>query len=113
MNGAAVILAITKSTLGTAWMGESYGWQGAKKDYWGATPLGIFDRSKSVDGLTGKVAIYAEKPHTYGGWGFGVGMFQGGDSQLSWANERIPLEVIEIAVTGRPLTASEREFLLE
>jgi hypothetical protein len=116
LNGAAVIMPVTKSELATESTGERYGWQGARRDYWGAAPLGIFDMKENVFGRDGKVAVYHSGERSYTGWGFGhriVAKKQGEPAQLCWAGTLIPIEPLEIAVTSRPLTATDLGFLLK
>lgn len=110
-GGDAIVMPLTKASLGSEWKGDVYGWQGARKEIHGAHALGIFDTRTSVDAAIGKVAIYSGSEH-YTGWGFGHRVRHGGPSQACWAGEFIPIEPIEISVTARQLKPAEKRCLL-
>lgn len=110
-SGDTVIMPLTKAGIVGEWKGEVFGWQGALKEIHGAHALGIFDTRASVDGETGKVAIYSGQQH-YTGWGFGHRVRHGGPAQACWGGDFIPLEPIEISVTARKLTPAEKRWLL-
>ena len=49
----------------------------------------------------------------FSGWGFGHRIHHGGPAEVCWNSEWIPREVLEISVTGRPLTPEEQRFFLQ
>lgn len=115
-NGDTVVMPVTTAILGSEWTGEVYGWQGAKRDYWNATPLGIFDKRENVLQENGKIAVYHSGEKSFTGWGFGHRITtprKGERAQLCWDGVMVPLEPLEIAVTSRPLVAGDRRFLLQ
>ena len=111
-NGATVIMPLTKNAIATESKGDAYGWQGTRKDIHGAIALGIFDAKKNVDNETGKVALYVGA-QIFSGWGFGHRIRHGGPTEACWDGGWIPLEPLEIAVSGRQLTPEEKRWLLE
>jgi hypothetical protein len=111
-----VIIPATKNSLTSEVTGDIYGWQGARRDYWGASPLGIFDTRDNVFGKVGKVAVYHSGDRSFSGWGFGhriVVNRDGERAQLCWGGDLVPLEPLEIAVTSKLLNATDRGFLLK
>lgn len=112
-TGATVIMPLNKATIATEWKGDTYGWQGSQKNIQGAIALGIFDTKKNVDNEIGKVALYVAGTQLHSGWGFGHRVRHGGPTEACWNGEWIPLEPIEIAVSGRQLTPEDRRWLLE
>jgi hypothetical protein len=112
-SGEQVILAISKAGLGSFVQGEPYGWNGRKESFVGATMLGVFNRNLDVEAKTGSVAVGREGKSLFGGWGFGPRVAHGGGAEVGWNAKWVAREMLEISVTGRPLTSEEQRFLLQ
>lgn len=111
-NGATAILGVDRQGLANAGSGQGFVWNGSKQSYSGAYLLGIASQQADVDKKTGAVMV-SNKDGVFSGWGFGHRIHHGGPAEVCWNSEWIPREVLEISVTGRPLTPEEQRFLLQ
>ena len=111
-NGATVIMGIDRQGLANAGSGQGVVWNGSKQSYSGAYLLGIANQQADINKKTGAVMV-SSKDGVFSGWGFGHRIHHGGPAEVCWNSEWIPREVLEISVTGRPLTPEEQRFLLQ
>jgi hypothetical protein len=111
-DGDSVIIPISKASLAHYICGKNYIWTGYKQVIYGATVLGIGDRTQNVMGKPGvPVAIRTGEWCT--GYGFGPDSTAKNAPTPAWANKRAPGLIIEISVTSRPLTPEEQRLLLD
>lgn len=112
--GDQVILQLTKTQLGSEFVGERYGWQGTKRAYWGGTQLGIFDVNSDVSNQRGEVCVYGDEANKAlrTGWGFGTSVHNA-ETAVCWQGRPAQTAALEISVKTGNLAAQERRQLLE
>ena len=111
-NGTTVILGIDRQGLANVGSGQGFVWNGSKQSYSGAYLLGITNQQADINKKTGAVMV-SSRDGFFSGWGFGHRIHHGGPAEVCWNSEWIPREVLEISVTGRPLTPEEQRFFLQ
>jgi clan AA aspartic protease (TIGR02281 family) len=111
-EGNFVIIPLTREELTKRVIRDKSGWEGRDYDKNGGRHLGVFVKAmRRVD--TGSIDVTpANNNSGYTGYGFGNRVNVDDHQGYVWAGKPVEKDVIEIAVTSRPLSEEEQHNLL-